>query len=84
MALPLPPPPNPSEPKRGDGEKRRGEAALRGEAVADEDAKKPAAVVRGDELYFVANSHWNRFDRENRLPEGLSGPIILKLSLVQD
>ena len=41
-------------------------------------------VVRGDEFYFVANSHWNRFDRENRLPEGLSGPIILKLSLAQD
>ena len=41
-------------------------------------------VVHGDELYFVANSHWNRFDRDNRLPEGLSGPIILKLSLAQD
>ena len=41
-------------------------------------------VVRGDELYFVANSHWNRFDRENRLPEGLSGPIILKLSLLAE
>jgi hypothetical protein len=38
-------------------------------------------VVRGDEFYFVANSHWNRFDRENQLPEGLSGPIVLKLSL---
>jgi len=38
-------------------------------------------VVRGDEFYFVANSHWNRFDRENQLPNGLSGPIILKLSL---
>jgi len=38
-------------------------------------------VVRGDEFFFVANSHWNRFDRENQLPEGLSGPIILKLSL---
>jgi len=41
-------------------------------------------VVRGDELYFVANSHWNRFDRENRLPDGLTGPIILKLSLVPE
>jgi len=38
-------------------------------------------VVRGDDFYFVANSHWNRFDAENRLPEGLSGPIILKLGL---
>jgi len=38
-------------------------------------------VVRGDDFYFVANSHWNRFDRENNLPEGLTGPIVLKLSL---
>jgi hypothetical protein len=29
----------------------------------------------------VANSHWNRFDRENQLPKGLSGPIVLRLSL---
>jgi hypothetical protein len=36
-------------------------------------------VVRGDDFYFVANSHWNRFDTENRLPDGLSGPIILKV-----
>ena len=35
----------------------------------------------GDEFWFVANSHWNRFDRDNRLPGDLSGPIILKLSL---
>jgi len=38
-------------------------------------------TVVGDDFYFVANSHWNRFDREGNLPEGLSGPIILKLSL---
>jgi len=38
-------------------------------------------VVRGDDFYVVANSHWNRFDAENRLPDGLSGPIILKLRL---
>lgn len=38
-------------------------------------------LVRDDDFYFVANSHWNRFDRENRLPEGLSGPVILKLPL---
>jgi sugar lactone lactonase YvrE len=38
-------------------------------------------VVQGDEFFFVANSHWNRFDRENQLPGGLSGPIVLKLSL---
>jgi sugar lactone lactonase YvrE len=38
-------------------------------------------VIRGDDFYFVANSHWNRFNRENLLPEGLTGPIILKLSL---
>jgi sugar lactone lactonase YvrE len=39
-------------------------------------------VVHGDDFYFVANSHWNRFDRDNRLPDGLAGPIVLKLSLV--
>ena len=38
-------------------------------------------VVRGDEFYLVANSHWNRFDAENGLPEGLTGPIVLKLML---
>ena len=38
-------------------------------------------VVRGSEFFFVANSHWNRFDRENRLPQGLSGPIVLRVSL---
>ncbi len=38
-------------------------------------------VVHGDDFYFVANSHWNRFDRESRLPEDLNGPIILKLRL---
>ena len=37
--------------------------------------------VVDDELYFVANSHWNRFDREGNLPEGLTGPIVLRLSL---
>ncbi len=38
-------------------------------------------AVVGDDFYFVANSHWNRFDAENRLPDGLSGPIILKVGL---
>lgn len=37
--------------------------------------------VRGDDFYFVANSHWNRFDQDNELPEGLAGPIILRVSL---
>ncbi len=37
--------------------------------------------VRDDDLFFVANSHWNRFDRNNALPPDLSGPIILRLSL---
>ena len=41
-------------------------------------------TVRGDDFFFVANSHWNRFDRENQLPDGLTGPIILKLSLTQE
>ena len=38
-------------------------------------------VIRGDDFYFVANSHWNRFNRENKLPDNLSGPVILRLSL---
>ena len=38
-------------------------------------------AVHGDDFYFVANSHWNRFDQDNRLPDGLTGPIVLKLSL---
>ncbi len=38
-------------------------------------------VVRGSDFFFVANSHWNRFDREDQLPAGLSGPIVLKLPL---
>jgi len=38
-------------------------------------------VVHGDDFYFVANSHWNRFDRHNQLPEGLSGPVILRVPL---
>ena len=37
--------------------------------------------VVGDEFYFVANSHWNRFDREGNLPSDLAGPIVMKLSL---
>ncbi len=44
--------------------------------IADEPT---LGVIQGDDFYFVANSHWNRFDRENKLPEGLAGPIILKL-----
>lgn len=39
-------------------------------------------AIRGDDFYFVANSHWNRFDQEGELPDGLTGPIVLKLSLV--
>jgi sugar lactone lactonase YvrE len=38
-------------------------------------------AIHGDDFYFVANSHWNQFDAESKLPDGLSGPIILILSL---
>ena len=34
-----------------------------------------------DEFYFVANSHWNRFDADNNLPDDLTGPIVLKVDL---
>lgn len=40
--------------------------------------------VSGDDFYFVANSHWNRFDAQNELPAALSGPIILRVSLMPD
>ena len=40
-------------------------------------------TIVADDFYFVANSHWNRFDADNNLPDGLSGPLILKLSLRQ-
>ncbi len=39
-------------------------------------------VVHGDTFYFIANSHWNRFDREGNLPDDLAGPIVMKLSLL--
>lgn len=38
--------------------------------------------ISGDDFYFVANSHWNRFDAENNLPAGLAGPAILRVSLL--
>lgn len=40
--------------------------------------------VSGDDFFFVANSHWNRFKQDNTLPSGLSGPIILRVSLLTD
>jgi sugar lactone lactonase YvrE len=38
--------------------------------------------VAGDDFVFVANSHWNRFGADNSLPGELSGPIILRVSLI--
>jgi sugar lactone lactonase YvrE len=38
-------------------------------------------TIVGDEFFFVANSHWNRFDQDNNLPDDLTGPIVLRLSL---
>ena len=38
-------------------------------------------TIVADSFYFVANRHWNSFDRNNNLPGGLSNPIILKLPL---
>ena len=47
----------------------------------DEFDEPTLGVVNDDSFYFVANSHWNRFDRENKLPDGLAGPIILRIPL---
>lgn len=40
-------------------------------------------VIRKDTLYLNANSHWNRFDADNQLPEAdsLSGPVVLAIPL---
>ncbi len=38
-------------------------------------------TIVGDEFYFVANSHWNRFDADNNLPDDLSGPVVLRINL---
>ena len=40
-------------------------------------------TVVGGEFFFVANSHWNRFDRDGNLAEDLTGPIVLKVRLLQ-
>ena len=50
----------------------------------DEFDEPTLGLVSGDDFYFVANSHWNQFDADNNLPEGLSGPIILRVSLLPD
>lgn len=60
------------------------EVATRGRTLASnlpEFDEPTLGAMQGDDFYFVANSHWNRFDAENRLPDGLTGPIILELSL---
>ena len=40
-------------------------------------------TIVGDDFLFVANSHWNRFDRDANLPDDLSGPIVLRINLRQ-
>jgi hypothetical protein len=40
-------------------------------------------TIAGDSFLFVANSHWNRFDRDAALPDDLQGPIVLRISLRQ-
>ncbi len=37
--------------------------------------------VVGDDFYFVANSHWNRFDADGNLPPDLDGPVVLRIEL---
>jgi len=41
-------------------------------------------VIRDNEFLFIANSHWNRFDRDGGLPDDLSGPVILSIALQPD
>lgn len=40
--------------------------------------------VIGDKFVFIANSHWNRFDRDGNLPDELSGPVVLEIDLSTD
>ncbi len=53
-------------------------------ANLDEFDEPTLGFVSGDDFYFVANSHWNRFDASNELPDELAGPIILRVSLLPD
>lgn len=49
-----------------------------------EDFDEPTlGVVVGKSFYFIANSQWNRFDKEHRLPppEQLRRPMILRVPL---
>ncbi len=41
-------------------------------------------VIRSDEFLFIANSHWNRFERDGSLPDDLSGPVVLSIDLRSD
>ena len=43
-------------------------------------------TVVGDTYFYVANSPWNRFDRDGNLPEAatLKAPVILKIELARD
>lgn len=51
-------------------------------AAALPDFDEPTlGVVRGDRFFFVANSHWPRFDAQGRLPDGLDGPVLLSVAL---
>lgn len=38
-------------------------------------------TIVGEQLFFVANSHWNRFDQDNNLPDELVGPVILSVAI---
>ena len=37
--------------------------------------------VVGDDFYFIANSHWNRFDADGNLPPDLDGPVVLRIDV---
>src|SRR5205085_316577 len=56
------------------------ETLARGLAVHDDPTL--ATVVDGT-LYYVANSHWNKFGEDGQLKdiENLSGPVVLRVGL---
>jgi sugar lactone lactonase YvrE len=61
-----------------------------GEAVGDFEvlaAARPEfdeptlGVIVDGRLHFVANSHWPRFDPDGQLPDGLTGPLVMSVTL---
>jgi sugar lactone lactonase YvrE len=65
---------------------RRGHKVVSAEVLAANltDFDRPAlGLVTGNRFSFIANSQWDRFDKQHRLPPAsqLYGPVVLRLTL---